>query len=85
MIEINRVGQVPHGLISCLTESCLAQHVNHILPGVLHSDHSSLKNRCVPGTRQRAGHLRLYRSKGRGSRDAFVAPERPGRRLSRAP
>ena len=26
MIEVNRVGQVPHGLISSLRESCLAQH-----------------------------------------------------------
>jgi len=40
MIEINRVGQIPHDLISCLTESRLAQHANQFLPGVLHSDHS---------------------------------------------
>ena len=39
-IEIDRGGQVPHGLISCLTKSRLAQHANHFLPGVLHSDHS---------------------------------------------
>jgi hypothetical protein len=50
MIEINWIGQVPHGLISCLTESRLAQHANHFLLAGLHSDHSSLKNRCVPGT-----------------------------------
>jgi hypothetical protein len=50
MIKINRVGQVPHGLISRLTESGLAQHANHFLPAVWHSDHSFLKNRCVPGT-----------------------------------
>jgi hypothetical protein len=47
MIEINRVGQVPNGLISRLAESCLVQHANHFLPAVLHSDHSSPKNRCV--------------------------------------
>jgi hypothetical protein len=50
MIEINRVGQVPHGLISYLKESCLPQHANHFLLAGLHSDLSSLKNRCVPGT-----------------------------------
>jgi hypothetical protein len=50
MIEVNWVGQVLHGLIRRLIESCLAQHANHFLPAGLHSDHSSLKNRCVPGT-----------------------------------
>jgi hypothetical protein len=53
MIEINRVGQVPHGLISRLTEPCLAQYADHFLSGVLHSYHcplSLLKNRCGSGT-----------------------------------
>jgi len=48
-------GQVPHGLISCLMESCLAQHANHFLPGVFHSDHSPAEELLC------AGHLTARR------------------------
>jgi hypothetical protein len=37
LLEIDRIGQNARRLISCLRESRVAQHVNHVLPAVLHS------------------------------------------------
>jgi hypothetical protein len=49
VLQINRVGQFPHGLIGCLTESRPAQHVNHMLPAVLHGNHPPHRRTAVPG------------------------------------
>jgi hypothetical protein len=38
-LEINRVGQLPHDIIGCLTESGVAQHISHFLPAECHGEH----------------------------------------------
>jgi hypothetical protein len=35
-IKIYRIGQLQHGIVRRLTEPCPPQHVNYVLPGVLH-------------------------------------------------
>ena len=42
LFAINRVGQVTLGVVGHLRPSCLAQHVNYVLPGELHRDHRTL-------------------------------------------
>jgi hypothetical protein len=39
LFAVNRVGQVPQGLVGQLRQSCCAQNVNHMLPGELHRNH----------------------------------------------
>jgi hypothetical protein len=53
LFTVNRVGQVAQGLVSHLRQSCLAQNVNHMLPGDLHGNHRTLAscaNRCANTT-----------------------------------
>jgi hypothetical protein len=42
LLAVNRVGQVTHGLVGHLRQSCRAQDVNHMLPGELHRNHLRL-------------------------------------------
>src|SRR5215470_17622334 len=50
LIEVNRAGQVPHGLAGGVTEPCPAGHVDHFLPAEWHRDHRiSLSSLGMPG------------------------------------
>lgn len=57
MLDINRVGQLPHGLIGYLTESRVAQHVNHRLPAVLQGEHLLTEEPLCPAIESAAAVL----------------------------
>jgi len=44
LFAVNRVGQVTQGLVGHLRQSCLAQNVNHVLPGESHRNHLVCKS-----------------------------------------
>lgn len=48
VVEINRIRQATHGLVGHLTESCPAQHIDHVLP--FRSIRKSLSSKPEPAS-----------------------------------